>query len=131
MKDQKKKLNLLIELINLSGDIKVLKELKSLIKNHKTKTSLELTNLTSIANSVNKFRGISEVQIDLCELHGFNYQSGLIYTAYVPNLRKEIARGGRYTAYNDHSDKPRYATGFSLDIKDILNLSIGRSDTYV
>jgi ATP phosphoribosyltransferase regulatory subunit len=92
---------------------------------------LELTNLTFIANSINKFRGISEVQIDLCELHGFNYQSGLIYTAYVPNLRKEIACGGRYTAYNDHSDKPRYATGFSLDIKDILNLSVGRRDTYV
>ena len=126
-----KKLSLLIELLDLSGDIKVLKELKSLMKNYKSKASLELTNLTSIANAINKFRGISEVQIDLCELHGFNYQSGLIYTAYVPNLRKEIARGGRYTAYNDHSDKPRYATGFSLDIKDILNLSIGRRDTYV
>ena len=126
-----KKLNLLIELINLSGDIKVLKELKSLIRINKIKASLELTNLTSIANSINKFRGISEVQIDLCELHGFNYQSGLIYTAYVPNLRKEIARGGRYVAYNINLNKPRHATGFSLDIKDILNLSVGRRDTYV
>ncbi|MBT5644434.1 MAG: hypothetical protein HOJ42_04820 [Gammaproteobacteria bacterium] len=36
-----KKLNLLIELINLSGDIKVLKELKSLIRINKIKASLE------------------------------------------------------------------------------------------
>ncbi|MBT5863174.1 MAG: ATP phosphoribosyltransferase regulatory subunit, partial [Gammaproteobacteria bacterium] len=64
-------------------------------------------------------------------LHGFNYQSGLIYTAYVPNLRKEIARGGRYVAYNINLNKLRHATGFSLDIKDILNLSVGRRDTYV
>lgn len=126
-----KKLSLLIELINLSGDIKVLKEIKALIKSHKIKASQELKNITFIANSINKFRGISEIQIDLCELHGFNYQSGLIYTAYVPSLRKEIARGGRYTAYNIHSNKPRNATGFSLDIKDIFNLAAGRSDTYV
>ena len=126
-----KKLLLLTDLINLSGDVKVLKELKTLIKSYKIKASQELKNLTFIANSINRFRGISEVQIDICELHGFNYQTGLIYTAYVPNLRKEIARGGRYTAYNTNLDKPRNATGFSLDIKDILNLSIGRRDTYV
>ena len=60
------------------------------------------------------------MQIDLCELHGFNYQSSLIYAAYVPDLRKEAARGGRYNAYNITSKNLRLATGFSLDIKDIF-----------
>ncbi len=126
-----KKLILLTELLNLSGDINVLKELKLLISSFNLKLTNEFNELTAIAKAINKFRGISEVQIDLCELHGFNYQSSLIYAAYVPNLRKEVARGGRYNAYNVTPKKTRLATGFSLDIKDIFNLSLGRRDTYV
>ena len=126
-----KKLALLIELLNLSGDINALKELKILIKSFKLKLTKEFNDLTAIAKAINKFRGISEVQIDLCELQGFNYQSSLIYAAFVPHLRKEAARGGRYNAYNINSKNIRLATGFSLDIKDIFNLSLGRRDIHV
>ena len=106
-------------------------ELKKLSNSFKLNLSLEINELLSIAKSINKFSDISQVQIDLCELHGFSYQSGLIYSAYVPGLRKEIARGGRYTAYTTQNNTSRYATGFSLDVKDILNLSLGRRDTHV
>ena len=126
-----KKLLLLLELINISGDISVLIELKKLSNSFKLNLSLEINELLSIAKSINKFSDISQVQIDLCELHGFSYQSGLIYSAYVPGLRKEIARGGRYRAYTAQNNTSRYATGFSLDVKDILNLSLGRRDTHV
>jgi ATP phosphoribosyltransferase regulatory subunit len=126
-----KKLFLLLNLIDISGDISVLSELKKLSKSFKQDLSNEIDELISISKSINRVSDISQVQIDLCELHGFSYQKGLIYSAYVPGLRKEIARGGRYTAYITESDKKRLATGFSLDVKDILDLSIGRRDTHV
>ena len=126
-----KKLFLLLNLIDISGDISVLSDLKKLSKSFKQDLSNEFDELISISKSINKVSDISQVQIDLCELHGFSYQKGLIYSAYVPGLRKEIARGGRYTAYITESDKKRLATGFSLDVKDILDLSIGRRDTHV
>ena len=127
----RKKLILLLELMDISGDISVLSELNKLAKKYKLNLSSEVKELSSISNSINRFSDISEVQIDLCELQGFSYQSGLIYSAYVPGLRKEIARGGRYEAYTDHDNTPRLATGFSLDVKDILNLSLGRRDINV
>jgi ATP phosphoribosyltransferase regulatory subunit len=131
LKLSNKKLLLLLNLIDISGDISVLSELKKLSKSFKQDLSNEIDELISISKSINRVSDISQVQIDLCELHGFSYQKGLIYSAYVPGLRKEIARGGRYTAYITESDKKRLATGFSLDVKDILDLSIGRRDAHV
>ena len=84
-----KKLILLTELLNLSGDINVLKELKLLISSFNLKLTNEFNELTAIAKAINKFRGISEVQIDLCELHGFNYQSSLIYLCSICTEFKE------------------------------------------
>ena len=126
-----KKLTFLLELMGISGDISVLSELKKLAKKYKLNLTSEIRELLSISNSINRFSDISEVQIDLCELQGFSYQSGLIYSAYVPGLRKEIARGGRYEAYIDENNITRLATGFSLDVKDILNLLLGRRDMHV
>lgn len=126
-----KKLLLLLNLIDISGDISVLPELKKLSKSFKLDLSKQIDELISISKSINRFSDISQVQIDLCELHGFSYQTGLIYSAYVSGLRKEIARGGRYSAYIIGSNSKRLATGFSLDVKDILNLSIGRRDMHV
>ena len=127
----KKQLSLLLNLIDISGDISVLSELKILSAKYKLDITDQIDELNSIAKSINKFSDISQVQIDLCELQGFNYQSGLIYSTYVPGLRKEIARGGRYKAYTNQDGIVRFATGFSLDIKDIFNLSMGRRDTHV
>ncbi len=127
----KRQLSLLLDLIDISGDISVLSELKILSNKYKLDIAKQINELNFIAKSINRFSDISEIQVDLCELHGFNYQSGLIYSAYVPGLRKEIARGGRYRAYTNQDGVERHATGFSLDIKDILNLSIGRRDTHV
>ena len=127
----KKQLSLLLNLIDISGDISVLSELKILSNKYKLDITDQIDELNSIAKSINRFSDISQVQIDLCELQGFNYQSGLIYSTYVPGLRKEIARGGRYKAYTNQDGIVRFATGFSLDIKDIFNLSTGRRDTHV
>ena len=126
-----KKLIFLLELLDLSGDIKILKELKSVINKFKMDNLSKLNDLSFISNAIHKFKNSSEVHIDLCELHGFEYQTSIIYSVYLPNLRHEIARGGRYDAYGLTNGAIRTATGFSLDLKDILNLSIGKKDSYV
>ena len=117
---QKTKLNLIIDLINVSGDIMVLKEIKNILKKYKVNAEAKINELNYIAQSISKYKELVGIQVDLCELHSFNYQSDIVYTAYVPNFRKEIARGGRYIAYTTEKNISRYATGFSLDLKDIL-----------
>ena len=120
----KKKLTFLLELLQLSGDIKVLVEIKKLIDSNKMGFTNELNSLAHIAREIKKYKSSCEVQIDLCELYGYEYQTSIIYTAYVSNFRKEIARGGRYNAYSIGRNTYREATGFSLDLKDIYNLSL-------
>ena len=84
-------INFLIEIIQLSGDIKVVAEIKKLIDLNKMNFTNELNNLHDIANNIKKFNKSCEIQIDLCEFYGYEYQPSIIYTAYVPNFRKEIA----------------------------------------
>ncbi len=120
----KKMSNFLIDLIKLSGEIDVLNELKKLMKSNNIKSTNRINDLKFIAEGIKKLKIPCELQIDLSELHGYDYQSSIIYAAYVPNFRKEVARGGRYIAYNTEKNNSREATGFSLDLKDIFNLLI-------
>ena len=122
-KINKNKLNFLISIIDLSGDIAVIKEIKKFIKYYKIDFNKELNELDYIARKILKFNSSCQVQIDLCELHGYEYQNNLIYTLYTPSFRKDIARGGRYKAYKISKNQYRNATGFSLDLKDIFNIS--------
>jgi ATP phosphoribosyltransferase regulatory subunit len=61
-----------------------------------------------------------EVLVDLSELHGYHYQTGLVYAAYSPRMGREIARGGRYDDIGQVFGRSRPALGFSLDLRDLL-----------
>ena len=88
---------------------------------------VQLNQLKAIGNSLCSYKKPCTINYDLTELHGFDYQGSVIYTVYVPNLRKEIARGGRYKAYQLSENKHREATGFSLDLRDLLTVLIKNS----
>jgi len=68
---------------------------------------------------------ISDVAInfDLSELRGFHYHTGLLFAAYTLGEGQEIARGGRYDDIGKVFGRARPATGFSTDLKTLLNLS--------
>lgn len=65
------------------------------------------------------------LHIDLAELTGYSYQTGLVFAAFVPGISQAVARGGRYdgigASFNPDADAARPATGFSIDIKTLLN----------
>ncbi|WP_456445952.1 ATP phosphoribosyltransferase regulatory subunit [Thiolapillus sp.] len=60
------------------------------------------------------------VHYDLAELRGYQYQTGLVFAAFVPGSGKEIARGGRYDDVGEKFGRSRPATGFSADLKTIM-----------
>ena len=67
-------------------------------------------------------QGIS-VSIDLGELGGFNYESGITFSAYATGASDAVARGGRYDEVGKAFGRSRPATGFSLDLKALLPLT--------
>lgn len=65
------------------------------------------------------------VSIDLAELRGYQYHSGVVFAAYVDGLPNAIARGGRYDEVGKVFGRARPATGFSLDLRELAALSPG------
>ncbi len=79
-----------------------------------------------LQQAVNKFKQrVSDVDIhfDLSELRGYHYHTGLLFAAYTSGEGQEISRGGRYDDIGEVFGRARPATGFSADLKTLLNLS--------
>lgn len=60
---------------------------------------------------------------DLSELRGYNYHTGIVFAAYTPAFGQAIAKGGRYDEIGRDFGRARPATGFSADLKTLVELS--------
>jgi len=78
--------------------------------------------LDELASLASQVRGAS-VNIDLSDLRGYHYHSGVMFTAYVAGLPNYVARGGRYDKVGEAFGRARPATGFSLDLREVAALS--------
>ena len=62
--------------------------------------------------------------IDLADLHGFAYHTGITFAVYVPGLPGPLLRGGRYDDIGQAFGRARPATGFSLlDLREAARLA--------
>jgi len=59
------------------------------------------------------------VSIDLSDLRGYHYHSGVVFAAYAPGVANAIALGGRYDEVGKAFGRARPATGFSMDLRDL------------
>lgn len=62
------------------------------------------------------------IHIDLAELRGYRYHTGLVFAAYVPGVGQAVARGGRYDGIGHVFGHARAATGFSADLKTLIEI---------
>jgi len=56
---------------------------------------------------------------DLAELRGYHYHSGVVFDAYCEGVTGPVARGGRYDEVGKAFGRPRPATGFSIDLREL------------
>ncbi|QWD68996.1 ATP phosphoribosyltransferase regulatory subunit [Polynucleobacter sp. VK25] len=82
-----------------------------------------LADLERLVSAAAKLSNHLELSIDLADLRGYQYHSGVMFAAYVEQLPQPIARGGRYDHVGQAFGRPRPATGFSLDLLTLANLS--------
>ena len=66
--------------------------------------------------------GEASVTIDLADLSGYQYESGAMFSLYVPGLPNAVARGGRYDHVGEAFGRARPATGFSMDLRELARL---------
>jgi ATP phosphoribosyltransferase regulatory subunit len=107
----------LLDLPNLYGDATVIQRARELLpKLSGISTALdELEALVKLALN-------AHVSIDLADLRGYHYHSGVMFSVFVPGLPNAVARGGRYDHVGEAFGRARPATGFSLDLRELARL---------
>lgn len=63
------------------------------------------------------------VSIDLADLRGYHYHSGVAFAAYCSRLPNAIALGGRYDGVGKAFGRARPATGFTLYLLELARLA--------
>lgn len=113
----------LMALTELNGPCaQVLANAKKTLPKHKL-IDEALAQLEKLAGAAATLTEEIELSIDLADLRGYQYHSGVMFAAYVDQLPQPIARGGRYDHVGQAFGRPRPATGFSLDLLTLANLS--------
>ena len=64
----------------------------------------------------------ANIGIDLAELRGYHYHSGMVFAAYHAGSHDAIALGGRYDDVGRSFGRARPATGFSMDLRQLHGL---------
>ncbi|HRH81222.1 MAG TPA: ATP phosphoribosyltransferase regulatory subunit [Thiobacillaceae bacterium] len=63
----------------------------------------------------------TELAVDLADLRGYGYHNGVVFAAYAGGQARAVAAGGRYDGAGAIFGRSRPATGFSLDLRAILD----------
>jgi ATP phosphoribosyltransferase regulatory subunit len=113
----------LLALPNLYGDINILEQARQILPKLPAINSA-LDELALLVSLVTAQSG-AEVTIDLADLRGLHYHSGVTFAVYVQGLPNAVARGGRYDHVGESFGRSRPATGFSLDLRELARLMPG------
>ena len=110
-------------LATLNGDADVLTRAASILAGAGEGVQAALANLQAIATLASSRLSNVVIHFDLAELRGYQYQTGVVFAAFVSDRGQEIARGGRYDDIGKVFGKARPATGFSTDVRTLMQLS--------
>lgn len=109
-------------LMALNGGREVIAAAREALSNAGEAALQALDVLESAASELARVEPALPLHIDLAELRGYRYQTGLVFAAFVPGHGRELARGGRYDGVGAEFGAGRPATGFSADLNELLRL---------
>jgi ATP phosphoribosyltransferase regulatory subunit len=106
----------LVELVRLNGGPDIIDRARA-----------RLPKLPRIGAALDQLAAIAEgsgadVSIDLADLHGYRYLTGLTFAAHVEGLPSAVLRGGRYDDIGKAFGRARPAVGFSIYLRELARL---------
>ncbi len=114
---------LFLKLPELNGGIDILSKAKDCLAIAGDKVQKSLFELQQIAEKLVVNYPLLPISYDMAELRGYRYHTGVVFSAFVPAVGKEVARGGRYDNIGSVFGRSRAATGFSSDLKLLTSIS--------
>lgn len=112
--------HMLRALVDLNGGIEVLQEAKDKLSKADENVKQALSDLIEIVEQLAARIPNIQLNIDLAELRGFHYHTGVMFAAYIAGQGQAIARGGRYDEIGEVFGRARPATGFSTDLRTLV-----------
>lgn len=110
-------------LLELNGDVSVLENAKEALAIGGHDVINAIAELQDVASLLQTIYPALPLYFDLAELRCYQYQTGVVFAAFVPGFGSEVARGGRYDNLTEKQSDSMPATGFSADVKVLSRLS--------
>jgi ATP phosphoribosyltransferase regulatory subunit len=109
----------LLALPKLYGGVEVIAQARAVLPDYpELKAALD-----DLARAAAHLQGAAGgIGIDLAELRGYHYHSGMVFAAYHEGSHDAIAVGGRYDDVGKIFGRARPATGFSMDLRQLHGL---------
>lgn len=107
---------------DLNGSLEVIDQGNELFKNLGERIKAILSNLSDLVQRLQQAFPAVAINLDFGELRGYAYHTGIIFQLYLPNVQRELIRGGRYDGIGEAFGNARPATGFSADLRLLNNL---------
>lgn len=114
---------LLERLPTLMGGREVLEEARAAVAGGPPGAVAAVDALEALADGVLLRNPPVEVRYDLAELAGYGYHNGPVFSAYQADQGRAIARGGRYDGIGAPFGRSRPATGFDVNLRQLIGLS--------
>lgn len=108
----------------LNGGLDVLDEARARLARADHVVLDAIDEMQRVAEAVLRRHPGIELHVDLAELRGYRYKTGIVFAAYVAGYGQEVARGGRYDDIGRVFGRARPATGFSTDLRVLARLSV-------
>jgi ATP phosphoribosyltransferase regulatory subunit len=118
VRNQDRKLRAALQALpELAGGVEVLAQAKR-----------QLPDYHEIRRALSQLRAIeaalqdhgTRICFDLGELRGYHYHSGVVFAVYAEGWSNALALGGRYDEVGKAFGRARPATGFSMDLREIV-----------
>lgn len=114
---------MLLALAELNGDVTVLDKAAEILVDAPKSVQDALAQCREMATMMAIRLPKVPVHIDLAELRGYHYHTGLVFAAYRSGMSQAIAVGGRYDDIGGVFGHAQPATGFSLDLKNVVSFA--------
>src|SRR4029453_11349778 len=101
-------------------------EARSLVKNARSVEALD--HLEEIYSIFERLDLAQHLTIDLGEVRGFDYYTGILFRAYIPQLGFEVASGGRYDGLSATFGEGLTAVGFSFSLDRLEQIATPQLD---
>ncbi|MEZ0149870.1 MAG: ATP phosphoribosyltransferase regulatory subunit [Candidatus Reddybacter sp.] len=113
---------MLAALPGLAGDASMLSQAKQVLAKAPSEVLQALSEVEAVASQLAECAPKVALFLDLSELRGYHYHTGIVFAAYTSESTLALGNGGRYDDVGEAFGRARPATGFGIDLSKLASL---------